>query len=186
MALEIQRRRFTAEEFHRMGEAGLFREDGRIELIDGEILMMTPIGPRHVYYVNRLTSVLIRAVGDLAIISPQNPVGIERRSEPQPDLVVLRARGRDYFNALPGKDDALLVVEVADSSLEYDRSVKMPLYANAGIPESWLLDVDACVIERCTEPGPDGYARIERCGAEGRITLVALPSVTIDLASILG
>ena len=186
MALEIQRRRFTAEEFHRMGEAGIFQEGDRVELIDGDVVMMSAIGPRHVYYVNRLNQVLVRAVGELGLISPQNPVGVERRSEPQPDVVVLRARGREYLAALPAKDDALLVVEVSDSSLEYDRTVKMPLYAAAGIPESWLLDVEAGVIERHTGPGPRGYRTIEKCTAADRITLVALPSVTVDLATILG
>lgn len=186
MAVEIQRRRFTTDEFHKMGEAGIFHEEDRLELIDGEIVMMTPIGPRHAYYVNRLNKVLVQAVGELAVVSPQNPVQVERRSEPQPDLVVLRPRGREYLAATPGKEDALLIVEVSDSSLAYDRDVKVPLYAAAGVPESWILDVEAQEIERHTMPAPGGYRRIERLSAGDRVTLVALPMVTIDLAQMLG
>lgn len=187
MALERQRRQFTVMEYHRMAEAGVFREDDRVELIRGEILMMTPIGPRHVYYVNRLTRSLVRALDDsTGEVSVQNPVQVEERSEPQPDILVVRPRGRHYLTELPQHHDVLLAVEVSDSSLKYDREVKIPLYAAAGIPESWILDVEALIIERHTDPRPDGYARMERLHANDQVTLVSLPACRIDLAEILG
>lgn len=186
MPVELQRRRFTVDEYHRMGEAGIFHEDDRIELIRGEIVMMSPIGPRHVYYVNRLTQVLVVAVARTGEVSVQNPTVMEERSEPQPDVVVIKPRGRHYLGKLPESGDVLLAVEVADTSLDRDRQVKIPLYAEAGIAESWILNIEEAIIERYTEPGPRGYGRMERLGTRDRVTLVGLPGCTIDLGEVLG
>ena len=165
---DVQRYRFTVDEFARMGEAGIFTEDDRVELIDGEILEMTPIGPPHAGLVSRLTELIVTRVAGRAHVSIQNPVRLDPHTEPQPDLVVARRRKESYTDRHPEPDDILLVIEVADSSLRYDRTEKAPRYGRAGIPETWIVDVDATAVTVHTDPGPGGYAtrRVLRRGDE--------------------
>jgi Uma2 family endonuclease len=141
MPVEVTRRRFTADDYQRMGSAGILSEDDRVELIDGEIVAMTPIGPRHNAAVNRATRAMVLAVGNKAIVQVQGSVRLDLYHEPQPDLVLLRPRADDYASQLPGPSDILLIVEVADSSSDYDREVKSRVYAKAGIGEYWLADL---------------------------------------------
>jgi Putative restriction endonuclease len=162
MAVDVERPRrlFTVEEYHRMGEAGILGEDERVELIEDEIVQMAPIGARHIGCVINANRLFLTRLGDRAVISPQNPVVILPRSEPQPDLLLLRPRAVSYSRERPASQDALLAVEVADTTVRYDRLVKGRLYARAGIPEFWLcLAVDGA-IEVYREPSPDGYARM--------------------------
>ena len=133
---QVTRRLFTADEFHAMAEAGILHEDDRIELIEGELIEMAAIGTRRFTCVNTLTRFLVRSVGDEGIVSPRNPVRLSQDSEPQPDLAILRAR--DYRNSLPGPEDVLLLIEVSDTTLRYDRQTKLPLYARSGVRESWI------------------------------------------------
>ena len=154
---DVQRYRFTVDEFARMGEAGVFTEDDRVELIDGEILEMTPIGPLHAWIVDRLTELIVTRLAGKVHVRIQNPIRLGSHTEPQPDLVVAR-RSSAYAERHPGPDDILLVIEVADSSPRYDRLEKLPRYGKAGIPETWLVDVEARTVTVCTEPGADGYA----------------------------
>jgi Uma2 family endonuclease len=161
---EVERHRFDAEEYHRMLEVGLLSEDDRVELIGGEIVDMTPIGWRHVQCINRLTMLLASFAAERSYaVSVQNPIGIGPRDEPQPDLALLQERpgGR-----LPAPEDTLLVIEVSDTSLTYDRDIKLPLYAGAGIPEVWILDLRERKVEVYAEPSPDGY-RISRSASSG-------------------
>ena len=159
MALtEIQRHVFTVDEFARMGEAGVFAEEDRVELIDGEICEMTPIGPRHAVVVNVLAELLITRLAGKAYVSIQNPVRLDRHTEPQPDLTVARRRLDAYADRHPEAGDILLVVEVADSSLRYDRVEKVPRYGRADIPETWLVNLSAETVTVYTGPGPGGYA----------------------------
>lgn len=141
MAVEVElpRRLFTVEEYHRMAEAGIFGAEERVELIEGEVIQMAPIGPQHVGCVINATRLFITRLGDRAVISPQNPVVIRPRSEPQPDLLLLRARAVSYSRELPTSEDVLLAVEVADTTVRFDRLVKARLYARAGIAEFWLF-----------------------------------------------
>ena len=183
MTTERARRLFTVEEYHKIAEAGVLGEDDRVELIRGEIVMMSPIGAAHVHFVNRLNKILVPKVGELGLVSVQNPVIVDPHSEPQPDILVLKPR--DYRTRLPAREDVLLAVEVADTSLAYDRRVKRPLYAEAMVPEYWVLDVAAAVIERCTGPEGDGYRHMERLRSGDSVTLIALPAITIELAAIL-
>ena len=132
-APEVVRRRFTVHDYHRMGEAGILHEDDRVELIEGEIVEMAAISTRHFACVNQLNRLLIRGVGDAAIVSIQDPVRLDECTEPQPDLTVLRLR--DYRESLPMPEDVLLLIEVSNTTLAYDRGVKLPLYARAGIRE---------------------------------------------------
>ena len=155
---DIQRHFFTVDEFARMGEAGVFAEDDRVELIDGEIREMTPIGPPHAVVVNLLAEPLITRLSGRAYVSIQNPVRLGRHTEPQPDLAVARRRLDAYAGRHPEAGDILLVIEVADSSVCYDRVEKVPRYGKAGIPATWLVDLAAQTVTVYTGPGPDGYA----------------------------
>jgi Uma2 family endonuclease len=157
MAVDVERPRrlFTVEEYHRMGEAGIFGEDERVELIEGEIVQMAPIGTRHIGCVINANRLFVTRLGDRAVISPQNPVVILPRSEPQPDLLLLRPRAVSYSRERPASQDALLAVEVADTTARFDGLVKGRLYARAGIPEFWLCLVADGAIEVYREPSPD-------------------------------
>jgi len=167
-----------------MGEAGILHEDDRVELIEGEIVEMAAIGTRHFACVNALTWLLVRGVGDAAIVSVQNPVRLDEHTEPQPDLTVIRTR--DYRRSLHGPEDALLLIEVSDTTLRYDRGVKLPLYARAGIPEVWIVDLVGEVIERYAGPSGDGYRRVEQARRGEKIESEALPRLTLRVDPVLG
>jgi Uma2 family endonuclease len=184
--IRIRQRRFTVDEFHRMAEAGILHEDDRVELIGGEIVEMNPIGGRHARCVTELTRVLIPLVSDDVRVSPQNPVRLDEHQEPQPDVAVLRASERYEAGELPTPEDALLLIEVADTSLASDREVKLPLYARSGIAEVWLVDLNANVIERHTEPSEDGYRLLRRAGRGEMLESVVLPTITIPVDAALG
>ena len=135
------RHRFTVDEFHRMGEAGILSEDDRVELINGEIVEMPPIGSRHATCVRRLDKWLQKLVGDDAVVSAQQPLTLANDGEPIPDVALLRRRPDDYVDSHPTGSDALLVIEVADSSVLFDRNSKSRLYAGGGVPEYWVVDL---------------------------------------------
>jgi Uma2 family endonuclease len=161
MAIQILRWQFTVADFARMVEAGILAEDDRVELIDGEVRAMSPIGPRHVAIVNRLNALLSRQVADRAIVSVQNPIQLTDYTEPQPDIAVLRPREDFYAQALPLPEDVLLVVEVAETSLEYDRDEKIPRYAQTRIPEVWLIEVEQVTVTQYTHPDGTRYRRVQ-------------------------
>jgi Uma2 family endonuclease len=183
-AQEIVRRRFTVHDYHRMGEAGILHEDDRVELIEGEIVEMAAIGTRHFVCVNQLNRLLVRGVGDEAIVSVQNPVRLDEHTEPQPDLTVLRVR--DYRESLPMPGDVLLLIEVSDTTLAYDRGVKLPLYARAGILEVWIVDLAGEVIERHTGPSADGYRSFERARRGKKIESAVLPGLAFLADAVFG
>jgi Uma2 family endonuclease len=165
---------FTVEEYHRMGETGIFGEDDRVELIDEEVVEMPPIGWRHAWAVTRLTTILVGWSAERCVASVQNPITLSLHDgEPLPDLVLVKDLP---VGRLPGPEDALLVIEVADTSLEYDRERKLPLYARAGMPEVWIVDLRNDAVEVYSEPAADkaGYARAERLSPDGRVTSATL------------
>lgn len=176
--VEVARRLFTVEEYHRMAEAGILGADERVELIEGEIVQMAPIGPRHAGCVINLNQLFVTRVGGRAIVSPQNPVVILPRSEPQPDLVLLRPRPVSYSRELPASRDVVLAVEVADTTVRFDRIVKARLYARAGIPDVWLCLAADGVAEVYRGPSPDGYADMTRHGPGQAVSPLAFPDVT--------
>ena len=182
--MEVKRRRFTVHDYHRMGEAGILHEDDRVELIEGEIVEMAAIGTRHFSCVNRLNRLLVMSVDDEAVISVQNPVRLNKHTELQPDLAVIRPR--DYRESLPEPDDVLLLIEVSDTTLAYDRGVKLPLYARAGIREVWIVDLVGEVIERHSDPSGDGYRGLERARRGGKIEPPALPELSLSVDAVLG
>jgi Uma2 family endonuclease len=177
---------FSTADYHRMQEIGIFSEDDRIELIDGEVRVMSPIGARHVAIVNRFNALLTSQIGRIAIVSVQNPIQLSNNTEPQPDLVVLLARDDFYANALPTAADVLLVIEVSDSTLVYDQQEKLPRYAQAGIPEVWLTDADNQAVERYAEPNSNQYATKQTFRRGQSVGIPGLPQVTINVDEIFG
>jgi Uma2 family endonuclease len=169
-----------------MAEAGILGEDDRLELIEGEIVEMTPIGPSHSGTVNRLTRLFTSRLGERVVVAVQNPVRMPPRSEPQPDVVLLNARDDFYSSSHPVPADVLLLVEVAQSSAGFDRGVKMPLYARHGIREYWLVDLDQGHVEVYRRPGHDGYEDRTVFGSGTSIGAEALPDESFSIDEILG
>ena len=183
---EISRHLFTVDDYHRLGEAGILAEDDRVELIEGELVEMAPIGSEHAAGVNALNRLLVLAVGERGIVSPQNPVRLDRRNEPQPDFSVLKPRADAYRSAPPRPSDVLLIVEVAASSLAYDRGLKLALYARHAIPEVWIVNLAAQEIEVFRKPASDRYQLSTRVDRTGLLEIEALPGVWIGVEGIFG
>jgi len=181
MTVSPARYSFSVEEWHQMGEAGLFRENPRVELLDGEVIQMSAIGNRHLACVNRLTRLLVNAVGDQAIVSVQNPVRLDDYSEPQPDVVLLLPRRDFYSSATPGAKDTVLLVEVSDTSLSWDRDRKAPRYAAAGIPTVWIVNLAAGAVLVRSGPAPDGYSDLRRAERGEILDVPGLPGVRVDV-----
>ena len=177
--------KLTVSDYYRMGDAGILHEDDRIELIDGDLIEMSPIGSHHAGIVGRLTKVLTIMAGDQAVVWPQNPLHLGTYSEPQPDVMVLKPRPDDYIDALPEPADVIVLIEVADSSINYDRKTKLPLYARNGVREVWIIDLNTRQLERYTQPGETGYGYCEIMDKTATISPVGLPGVVIDLRRIL-
>ena len=186
MAMPETRYRFTVAEYHQMAEAGILREDDRVELIEGEIIHMSPIGRAHLSTVDRLNHLLVRGLGDQVIVRVQGSIRLNVRSEPEPDLVVLRRREDFYATADAGPEDVLLIIEVADTSLAYDRGVKAPLYARNGIPELWLVDLNGERITVFREPSAAGYQRTFDVQGADRLSPQAFPEFVLTAGQILG
>ena len=184
MGIQVERARrlFTVDEYHRMAEAGVFGPEERVELIEGEILEMSPIGPRHAGCVINANRLFVTRLGNRAVVSPQNPVVIRPRSEPQPDLLLLRPRAVSYSREHPAPVDVLLAVEVADTTVRFDRLVKARLYARAAIAEFWLLLTQDHALEAYRAPGPDGYAEVMRLGGDAAVSPLAFPDVRFAVA----
>ena len=162
------------------------KEDDRVEQIEGEVIEMNPIGSRHAACVGRLTMLFGRLAGDFAIVWVQNPVRVNDYSEPVPDVTILTRRDDFYAQANPGPEAVLLLVEVSDSTLEYDRQIKVPLYARAAVPEVWLVNLPEEVLEVYARPSGGKYrdARVVRRGES--LTSELVPSLTLDADAILG
>ena len=173
------RHAFTVDDFHRMAEAGILTEDDRVELIDGEVLEMTPIGPQHGGAVNILTAAFAGLTPRTAVLAVQNPLVLADHSEPQPDLMLLRPRDDYYARAHPRPQDVLLLVEVADESRRHDREIKLPRYAAGGVPETWIVDLAAKRVEGHREPARDGYARTTTHAIGESIAPAAFPDAEI-------
>jgi Uma2 family endonuclease len=185
MSVQIARRYFTVDEYHRMGEAGIFSEDDRVELIEGEILNMTPIGSRHAGTVNRLSSHLYDFLGKRAIVAVQNPILLNDLSEPQPDIAILKPRADFYTQSLPAPADVFVVIEIADTSLAYDRDIKLPAYARSTILEVWIVDLDAQAVAVHTNPINDVYRNVRSYRRGETITPVQFPALSIRVDDIL-
>lgn len=188
MTLTMTRRRFSVKEYYKMADAGIFCEDDRVELIYGEIVQMAAIGSYHAGCVNYLNTAFSLACRERAVISVQNPLRLNEESEPQPDIVLLRPREDFYTRSHPGPEDVLLVIEVSHSTVEYDRDVKAPLYAQALIPELWLTNLEDGYINAYTEPNAEtrSYGKVRRFSSGERIAPLLLPDATLSVDRILG
>lgn len=186
VALDPVDHRFTVEEYEQLGEAGILDENSRVELVDGRILDMTPIGTRHGSCVMRLTRLFSAVLANEALLSVQNPAVVGSHSEPQPDFAVLKARPDFYGKAHPRPPDVLLLVEVADTSLRLDRMVKLPIYAAGGVAEYWIVDLNGEVIEVHREPTGNTYAA-RRVATRGEsINPLAFPDLAVAVSDVLG
>lgn len=183
MASLSPRHAFSVAEWEQMGRAGLFDEDARVELIDGEIVDMTPIGARHQLCVKRLNRLFGQLAGDDAVVSVQDPVRLGEHSEPQPDLALLRPP-LERYTAVPTASDVLLVVEVADSTIERDLA-KSVAYARAGIAECWIVDLEGERVLAFAGCGPDGYRSRLECSGGDMLSVRALPRVSLSAARVL-
>lgn len=176
---DIAKRRFTADEYQLMGRAGILSREDRVELIDGEIVEMTPVGTAHTSSVMRAARALTLAAGTRASVRVQAPIRLGDFSEPEPDVALVRWRDDFYGTAHPGSDDILLVVEMADSSLRYDRQLKAPLYAAHGIVEYWLVDLTGTSITRYSSPDGNSYRKVSEHGQGETLSPGSLPDVRI-------
>jgi Uma2 family endonuclease len=176
--------RFTVADYHRMAEAGILGEDSRVELIRGQIVDMAPIGAPHLGMVNRLNRLLPGALAGRGMLSVQNPVRLDDGSEPEPDIVVLTPRADDYATATPCPPDVLLLIEVADTSLDDDRAIKVPLYAENGIAECWIVNLVDRVVEIYRQPCNGHYADARRLGPGEVLDIVLVPGVSLPVAAL--
>jgi Uma2 family endonuclease len=179
-----RRHRLSVEDYYRMAEVGILGPDERVELIDGEIVDMAPRGSRHAGTVAHLHKLLQRAVADSADVRAQAPLRLDRYSEPEPDLAVLRPSADYYKSAHPRGGDALLVVEVAETSLRYDRDVKVALYARFGIVEIWLVDTRNARLTRYRNPVAGTYETVDEPDVSQPLGIGALPNVSLDLRTL--
>ncbi len=181
----LPRHRITVDEYYRMAEVGLLTEDSRVELIEGEIIDMAPIGSLHGGTVHHLNKLLARACADKTIVLVQSPVRLSRSSEPQPDLALLKPRSDYYKSRHPTAADTLLIVEVSDTTLRYDRQIKVPLYARHGIPEIWIVDLTGKQIHFFRTPAGGEYTDVYSTAAPGVVRLASVPGASVDLSRVL-
>ena len=186
MSAEIARYSFTAEEFQRMGEAGIFRQDARLELIEGEIIEMSPIGSPHAACVKYLSGLLNRLFGGTLIVGVQDPVRLNDFSEPQPDVSLLRWRDDFYRAAHPAPADVLLLIEVADTTVVKDKTLKIPLYARAGIAEAWLVNIPEEKVEIYSDAADGAYRRAEVFGHRAEARSHTVEGLAVNVGELLG
>ena len=177
---QIARRLFTVAEYLAMGEAGILHEDEHVELLAGEIIQMAAIGNRHLFCTDALTMLFAPALVGRAIVRVQGSIQLDEYGMPQPDIVLLRHRP-DYYDETATPEDVLLLIEVADSSLEYDYGPKSEFYAAAGIPEFWIANLRTGEVEARTDPVGTEYTTVRTIPVGGAITPQAFPDVTLQL-----
>ncbi|MEB3339980.1 Uma2 family endonuclease [Okeania sp.] len=186
MSVELERRQFTVKEYHTMAESGILTENDRVELISGEIVKMSPIGLRHAACVNRITKLFFRHFLERAIIHVQNPIRLNNQNELQPDLSLLQERDDFYEGKYPQPEDVFLLIEVADSSIKYDRETKMPLYAKNGISEVWLIDINQQLVEVYRQPQGNSYQNVQQFFQGDILTIEAFNDINLAVDKILG
>lgn len=178
--------KLSVRDYRRMAKAGILREDDRVELIEGELIAMTPIGAPHAGLANRINKLFAPRLIERATLCIQNPIHLGKHSEPQPDFALLRYRADDYIGALPVAEDVLLLVEIADSSGRYDRKIKIPLYARHGIAEYWIVDLKKRCIEVHLDPDREHQRYREiRSVEQGGLAPACFPDVVVDVAEFL-
>jgi Uma2 family endonuclease len=185
MSMPASRHRFTVDEWHQMIEAGVVRKGQRLELLDGEIFEMALIGPHRASVVDRLSHLLVTRFGHVAIVRVRGPVTVDQRSEPQPDLTLMRRRSDFYRKAHPGPHDTFLIAEVADSSFDYDHA-KLRIYARTGVEEVWIVDLRGDRVEIHRRPHDGVYVEMRFAERGEDLACLAFPDITLGVADILG
>lgn len=185
MSITSSKKLLTAAEYEALVDEGILSEDDRVELIEGEVVEMTPIGPPHDSRVIRLSHLFIKLLGDRALVGVQTSARLSDITQPQPDFVILRRREDYYAKAHPGPSDILCLIEVADTSLRFDRGRKGKLYAGYGILDYWIVNLPKNLLEVRRDPGPDGYASLVTLRRGDRVSLAAFPDLIIDVAELL-
>jgi Uma2 family endonuclease len=186
MSADVETYRFSVEEFNKLGEAGIFDEDDRVELLDGEIIVMSPIGSQHAGTVMQMNSVLLRKLGDRVLFDLQSPAVLDEFSEPQPDIMLLQPKADFYKTAHPRPKDILLLVEVSDTTLAYDRGRKLRKYAEREIREVWVVDLKTQTIEQFRAPAGSTYSSSARLNRHQKITIEAFPDVEFTVEELIG
>jgi Uma2 family endonuclease len=186
MSVAVRTRRFSVAEYRKMVQAGILKEDDRVELIEGEVIEMVAIGPRHAVCVDRLSQAFHRRLMDRVSVRTQGPIALSAESEPQPDLALCRPPLTRYEESHPGPEDLFLVIEVADTTAEHDRTRRIPLYGRAGIREAWLVDLPAQAVEVYRVPGPAGYGSVRTFGRGQILTPEAFADIRLPVDDILG
>lgn len=182
----IIRKRFTIAEYEQIAATGIFNEDERFELIQGEIVQMAAMGPQHATCVDLLYQRLVQLVGDRAYVRGQNPVRLSQNSQPQPDIAIVQRRDDFYIHGHPEPEDVLLLIEMSESSLAYDRDVKLPLYTRAGIVEVWLVALNWQVVEVYRLPGENGYGEKRTMRRGDTLSPLHLPEAVLQVEEMLG
>jgi Uma2 family endonuclease len=179
-----ERTRISADRYQKMVETGVLTQYDRVELIDGDMLNMAPIGLNHSAVTDRLTKLLVLSAGDSAIVSPGRSLKLGEYSVPQPDLMLLKLREDFYAAQIPVAPDVLLLVEVSDSSLAYDQGIKRALYARHGVEEYWVVDLQGERVFVYGEPAGEGYARVVECTRVDIVSPRAVPAVQIQVGTL--
>ena len=177
--------RFKVQEYYRMAETGVLHPAARVELLNGKIIDMSPIGPFHGGLVNCLIRIYTRLSQGRWQMAAQNPLRLEDHSEPEPDFMLLKPSSDDYKSRHPRPDDGFLLIEVSDTTLEYDREEKIPVYGRAGIPEVWIVDLNHASIEVYRDPHFTGYNSRTLLGAGDQIAPQAFPDASVSVAELL-
>jgi Uma2 family endonuclease len=173
-------------QYHQMIEHGILTENDKIELIKGELITMSPVGIKHVAFVNRLNRIFHKKLADQVLVSVQNPVTLDEQSEPEPDLVLLRPSVDDYESQKPQIEDILLIIEVSDRTLKYDRTVKIPLYSEAKIREIWIIDINSECVEIYRYANTEGYDQMQRYRLGETLSILAFPDIYLTVNEIFG
>jgi Uma2 family endonuclease len=184
MSVASPRYKFTVDDFARMGESGIIGHEERVELIDGEVRQMSPIGSLHSGLVNRLNRILTRQLGDRAVVTVQSPVILSDYSEPQPDLLVLKPRDDFYTKGHPRPQDVLLLIEVADTTLEFDRDEKIPRYAESQILEVWLVDALGREVSQYARPKGNRYQQVRAFEPGEEVVAQEIESLVLAVAEL--
>jgi len=186
MSVQIAKRQFTVDEYYRMGKLGILAPDARVELINGEIVNMPPIGPDHAGSVDGVYRILLTALGDAAMVRGQNPLRLDVGSEPELDITVVRPRPDGYRRSHPTPEDVLLVIEVSESTLTFDRQTKGLLYARAGILDYWITNLVDKQVEVHRDPSPEGYMTVQVLKPGDVVRPLAFPDCDVAVSDILG
>jgi Uma2 family endonuclease len=185
MSVQLIKRRFTISEYYQMAEVGILTPSDRVELINGEIISMSPIGKRHAACVDRIARLCFERFGESVIVRVQNPILLNNLSEPQPDITLLQPRSDFYASGHPQPVDIFLIVEVADSSINYDQEVKIPLYSASGITEVWLVDLNQNILQVYQQPTATGYQMIQSFQPEDSLSPLAFPEINVRVDEII-